>query len=205
KWGRRRPAAAALVAVVMVAGAALAWLGYRHFHDLEDYNRELEGKNTIISRNNFELRDRNMTISQQAHYLQIAYAATTRERHRAQKTLLEAIEATDRMLPDMGLSRVAHVSPLDKTRAAMVEEALQLCDRLIASQADDSRLRLLQAMTLQRSGYMLSLLQRYQEADDRFARALAVIQEYRRAAREGASPEDFAKVEAITHLDRGKL
>jgi tetratricopeptide (TPR) repeat protein len=199
KWARRRPAAAALVAVILGSGAALGWLGYRHFRNVEEYNRELEAKNLTITQNNADLEARHATITRQARDLETANTATTTERDRAEENLFGALDAVDRLLGVMGLSEVAHIPHIDRARAAFLEEALRVCDRLLAVQQDNPRLRLLQAGTLQRSGTILALLQRAKEADKRFEQALAVCRQHR------GSTGGLLKIEITTRLERGRM
>ena len=93
----------------------------------------------------------------------------------------------------------------DRARIAMLEQALIVCDKLLEGQKDNPRLHLMQAVTLQRSGTILSALARNKEAEERFDRALSIIQAH------GARPvapipgESFAKIEVITRQDRGRM
>jgi tetratricopeptide (TPR) repeat protein len=134
-----------------------------------------------------------------------ANAATIKERDRAEKNLLGALAAVDGLLNILNIDRLAQVPHIDRTQAAMLEKALAVCDQLLAGQENNPRLRLFQAFTLQRSGKILTLLRRYTEAEERFDRALAIL----RAPRPDPQPADaaveFAKLEAFTRLDRGKL
>ena len=204
-WARRRPAAAALLIVTLSATAALAALGYRHYRDLEDYNRELEGKNTTITRNVVDLEDRNATITRKSRDLEVANVATTRERDRAEHNLLGTLEAVDGLLSIAGVDRLAEAPHLNRTRAVMLERALQVCDKLLEGQADNPRLRLFQALTLQRSGTILSALSRNKEAEARFDRALAVIRGHRDDPVTPIPGASFEKVEVFTRLDRGRM
>ena len=202
---KRRPAAAALVVVILVASVALGILGYRHFSDLENYNRELEAKNTTITRNNFDLADRNATITQKSRDLEVANIATTRERDRAEHNLLGTLEAVDSLLTISGTDRLAVVPRIDRAQAAMLERALQVCDKLLEGQADNPRLRLYQAILFQRSGAILALLQRYDEAQKRFDRALDIARRTGGASAAAVPGASFEKIAALTHLDRGKM
>ncbi len=205
KWARRRPAAALLVVTVVAAGAALAALGYRHFRNLEDYNRELEAKSATIARDNVELEERNKTITQKSRDLEAANVATVKERDRAEKNLFGALAAVDGALGITGTDKLAQAPQIDRTRAAMLEKALEVCDRLTAGQEDNPRLRLFQALTFQRAGRILTLLRRYKDAEERFDRALAVLRDHRATARPDGPADGFVFVEALTRVDRGKL
>jgi serine/threonine-protein kinase len=204
KWARRRPAAAGLIVVTLAATAALAGVGYRYFRDLEEHARVLEDRNTTISRNVAELEERNATITQKSRDLELAGAATIKERDRAEENLAGALEAVDKLLSSMGLTRIAHVPHIDKTRAALLAEALRVCDRLLELQKDNPRLRMLQAMTLQRSGQILRQLQRFEESEKKHDQALAVLEELR-AAPGRFAPADILKVQAHTRMSRGSL
>ncbi len=205
KWARRRPAAAGLIVVTLAAGTALASLGYRYFHNLEKYNADLEAKNATISQHNIVLEERNTTITKRTRDLELANAATIKERDRAESNLSGTLAAVDGLLSMTGVDRLAQVPHIDRTRAAMLERALQVCDRLLAGQEDNPRLLLFKGLTLQRAGRILTLLQRYKEAEERLDRALAVLQEHRRNVRADTPAESFVMLEALTRLDRGKL
>jgi tetratricopeptide (TPR) repeat protein len=197
KWAHRRPAAAGLIVVTFAAAAALAGIGYRYFRDLED-------RNTTISRNVLELEERNATITQKSHALELANAATIAERDRAEENLVGALEAVDGLLSSMGLVHVAHIPHIDKTREKLLNEALRVCDRLLALQKENPRLRMLQAATLQRAGHILSLLQRYKEAEEKLDQALAGLAQVR-AAPGRFAPKELLKVESLTRMSRGSL
>ena len=197
KWARRRPAAAGLIVVTLAASAALAGIAYRYYRDLED-------SNSTISRNVLELEERNATIMQKSHDLERANAATIAERDRAEENLVGAIEAVDGLLSSMGLVGVAHIPHIDPTREKLLNEALRVCDRLLALQKENPRLRMLQAATLQRAGHILSLLQRYKESEEKLEQALAVLADLR-AAPGGFAPKEQLKVESLTRMSRGSL
>ena len=86
-----------------------------------------------------------------------------------------------------------------------------MCDRLLTLQKDNPRLRVFQAMTLQRAGHMLRLLQRFKEAEQKLDQALAVIAEMR--ADPGTVPAEnllkvaslALKVESLTRMSRGSV
>ena len=101
--------------MTLVAAAALAGVGYRYYRDLEDHALVLEDRNTTISRNLAELEERNATITLRTRDLELAGAATIKERDRAEENLVGALEAVDGLLSSMGLTRVAHVPHIDKT------------------------------------------------------------------------------------------
>ena len=168
--------------VILVASVALGVLGYRHFRDLENYNRELEAKNSTITRNNLDLEDRNTTITQKTQALEVANVTTTRERDRAERNLTGTLTAVDHLLGMAGVDRLARVPHFDRARIAMLEQALIVCDKLLEGQKDNPRLHLMQAVTLQRSGTILSALARNKEAEERFDRALSIIQAHGREA-----------------------
>lgn len=197
KWARRRPAAAGLVVVTLAATAALAGVGYRYYRDLEE-------RNTTIGRNVLELEERNATITQKSRALERANAATIAERDRAEENLVGALEAVDGLLSSMGLVRVAHIPHIDKTREKLLDEALRVCDRLLALQKENPRLRMLRASTLQRAGHILSLLQRYKEAEEKLDQALEVLADVR-AAPGRVAPKELLKVESLTRMSRGSL
>ena len=121
-WAKRRPAAAALVAVILLATAAFGVLAYRHFRNLDDYSRDLEAKNLTITKNNSDLEERNKTITQKSNDLVAANTATTRERDRAEDNLLGAVEAIDSLLGESGADKLAHVPHFDRTRRRLARK-----------------------------------------------------------------------------------
>ncbi|HEY2784764.1 MAG TPA: protein kinase [Fimbriiglobus sp.] len=191
KWARRRPAAAALLGGGIAAGAAFAWLSYHSYRNLEDYNRDLE--------------NRNNTITQQASALETEKHSTTHERDRAEHNLVAALAVIDKMLVELGLRTVAHVPHLDRTRAAMLDDALILCDRLAESQGEDPRLRLFQAFTLERSGTILLHLNRYKDAEDRFDRAVELLARIGPNDPPQVNVGSVRNLHALLHLERGRL
>jgi len=204
-WAKRRPAAAALALVIVLATASLAALGYRHYLATQQYNRDLEANNTTITQNNIDLEQRNVTITRQARDLETEKATTTFERDRAELNLVGTLDALDGLLNIAGIDPLLQAPRIDRTRIVLLQRALQVCDKLLEGQADNPRLRLFQAVTLQRSGAILALLQRYKEAQERFNRGLAIIQKHSGDFAAPIPAASLKKIETLTHLARGKM
>jgi serine/threonine-protein kinase len=189
KWARRKPALAALIALAAVGAGVLGGLGYGHLRAVEDHNRELGSLNRELERTNAEVvRERDETRAQ---------------RDRAEANLKHAGEAVDRMLVEVGLDRLGRTPHLDRTRVRLLESALGLYDRLLAVQEGDPRLLAVQAYTAERTGTILMALGRFDEARQRFDRALALLRQAGEDARPGF--RGLRRVQALIHTTRGLL
>jgi tetratricopeptide (TPR) repeat protein len=182
KWARRKPAWAAQIALAVGAAGAIAGLGYNHVRELERFNRDLERKNDEVRRERDETRV---------------------QRDRAEANLGNAVEAVDGMLVRVGLARLAHLPHIDRTRAALLADALTMYDRLLATQRDDPRLRVMMAYTYERSGSILLHLGRTDEARERFDRSLALLRGVGQDTPAGAIPETALRFKARAHSSLG--
>jgi tetratricopeptide (TPR) repeat protein len=184
KWARRRPAAAGLVAVSVLAAVGLGILGYRYLASLERHNRELTDLNERLA------QERDATVAQ---------------RQRAEANLVHAAEAIDEMLVHMGMSRVAGIPHIDRTRAKLLEDAVRVSDRLLAVQPTDPRARLMRAQTCIQSGNLHRQLGRFREADGRFGEALELLRALREEAPAEVPVATLRILQARAHAGRGTL
>jgi tetratricopeptide (TPR) repeat protein len=184
KWARRRPAAAALLAVSAAAVAGLLAFGYVRNRELERHASDLTAERDKVA---------------------AAHAESETQRERAEQNLEHAVGAVEQMLSRVGADRLGRVPLMDKTRTELLEDAERFFDKLLASQAGDPRLRALQAHTLERSGTVNLQLGRYGPALDRYDRALALLGELRAEAPEQVPADTLTKLEAAVRYDRGLL
>jgi hypothetical protein len=156
KWARRRPTAAALVAVSICAAIALATLGVRYYRTLERHNLELAKSAQDLAHERDEAR---------------------KQSERAESNLGSANDAIVQMLRRVGIERLVNTPFMDRTRADLLEDALRFFDRLLVTQAGDRRLLLQRAHTLELAGRVQFVLGRFARAQERYDEALVLTDE----------------------------
>jgi serine/threonine protein kinase len=127
KWARRRPAAAALLAVSMMAAAALLTVGLVYQSRLQRTNADLQ-QALIDVKNHRDVADRAREDAEQEH-------------RRAQAHLEKALEAVDRMLTRVGNERLAKVPQLAELRRQVLDEALEFYRGFLRLESDDPTVR----------------------------------------------------------------
>jgi serine/threonine-protein kinase len=181
KWARRRPAAAALVSVSLIASFAVAVLGARYYRALDRHNAELSKAAADLARERDEAR---------------------RQTERAEANLESANDAIEQMLKRVGLERLAGTPHMDRTRAELLEDALRFFDKLLAVQAGDPRLRLQRAHTLDLAGRVQFALGRYDRALEHYDAAIALIDELRGDQESPIPLQTQLWLQALVHNNR---
>jgi serine/threonine-protein kinase len=196
KWARRRPAAAALIAVTALAAVALAALGYRHQRSLEQHNRDLTEANQTVSRErDAAVKARNRTREALAAMISGVTSdalATQKELTAEQRTFLESVVpyyeelAAEPGEDRAGRERLAEVRfrlaairyrlGQRELAAVLFREAADHYRRLAADFADTPKYRSAQARSDTNRGIALRDLGRRAEAESAHYRALAVLE-----------------------------
>ena len=173
KWARRRPAAAALAMVCVLAAIALTIIGIRHNRMLERHNEEL-AKSAIDLAAQRDEKQRQAVL--------------------AELNLEAANDAIEQMLKRVGIDRLAAVPYMDRVRAELLEDAIKFYDKLLAAQAGDPRLRLQRAHTLELAARVHFALGRFAIAIDRYNEAQTIVDELR------ADADNNVKKATLLHL-----
>ena len=189
KWARRRPTAAALVVVSTMAAIALTGLGIRYYRALDRHNTELAQAATDLARERDEAR----------HQTNVA----DMERRRAEENLEHAMEAVDQCLTRVGLHGVKSVPYIEGARVNVLQDALAYCDKLLAIQPSNVRLRVLRAHTLEASASVLAELNRFNEALARYEEASKLIAELRRQADPELPTDRLRRIDGRLFNNRG--
>jgi tetratricopeptide (TPR) repeat protein len=189
KWARRRPAVAALVGFVFVTILGAVIFAGKYLNDLR------------VERDNVAAESQR--VREESEKVKLANATTEKQRQRAEDSLLSAVEAIERMLKRVAVHNLARMPLRDRKQVELLEDALALFDKLIASQDGDPRLRLAQAHTYELSGNLLVRLGRYDEAGGRFARAASLLGDLQ--ADEQIPGEALQRVEAAVHSGQSML
>ncbi len=136
-WVRRHPGWALAGALALAAPSLLAWREHRARNVIAD-------KNEAIERSAEELASALEQVTKQRD-------ATELERARAQDALEHAHEAVDRMLSRVGGEALVDTPRSEPVRRALLEDALELQERLLAEPVETRSQRARHAQTLHRS------------------------------------------------------
>lgn len=152
KWTRRRPAAAALllVSLLAVCGVTATALAY---------NRRLELENDRFLKE----RDAARKAEELARF----------QRKKALANLRQAMDAVDRFLTRVGETRTLFVERGEEARAAFFRDALEFCRKFVDEQRDDLEAVEEVGVTLMRQGKILRSLRRYEEAAKTYQETIA--------------------------------
>jgi serine/threonine protein kinase len=120
KWTRRRPTAAALLAVIAAALLALISVGVIYQGRLQRSNVQLEAQRDAAERAKSDLE---------------------REHQRAQVHLHNALQAVDRLLTHVGSERLAKIPELEETRQQILEDAIGFYRGLLRQEGNDPAVR----------------------------------------------------------------
>jgi tetratricopeptide (TPR) repeat protein len=120
KWARRRPATAALLAVILLAAASLLGLGLAYQARLRDANEQLAGALEEATR---------------------ATARAESEHTRAQAHLHRALDAVDRLYTKFSDAQLANLPQFARLREQLLQEALELHRGLLREESQDPAVR----------------------------------------------------------------
>jgi tetratricopeptide (TPR) repeat protein/tRNA A-37 threonylcarbamoyl transferase component Bud32 len=120
KWARRRPAAAALLAVSLLAVASLLGLGLAY---------------------QARLRESNVQLADALDRATLATARAESEHNRAQAHLHRALDAVDRLYHKFGDTQLANLPQFAGLREQLLQEALELHRGLLREESQDPAVR----------------------------------------------------------------
>jgi tetratricopeptide (TPR) repeat protein len=106
-----------------------------------------------------------------------AYGSEARERQRAQANLRTACNAVEQMLTRLGDERLRHVPQMEKVRAQVLQDALNLYQRLLQEQSTDPALRAETAKAYDCVGRVQDLLGRHSEALLAYRQSIRIYEE----------------------------
>jgi serine/threonine protein kinase len=195
KWCKRRPAAAALIAVSTLAvlggitGGAI-WADEEHRRAIE----EAELRKTAEEQQALAETERARAEEQKG-------IAET-QRARAEENLRDAERAVDTLLTRIGRERLENEPRMEKVRRDLLESALDFYKRFLEQHGDDPTLRA-QAGRAQRSvGDIRAMLGEPDPADQAYLRAITLFQGL---DKEFPSKPEYRQELALTLSNRGKL
>jgi tetratricopeptide (TPR) repeat protein/predicted Ser/Thr protein kinase len=156
KWCRRRPAAAALVAVstLLVLGLMLGGVGYARL-EKQRADFETERANEAV-----ELRLR-----------------AEAERHRAEEHFDDARDAVDQMLTRVSEERLAHEPRMEQVRRDLLNRAARFYERFLQRDQSSPEIRHDTARASQKVAYIRAQLGEQAGAEQGYRRALGLLEE----------------------------
>jgi serine/threonine protein kinase len=149
KWARRRPTAAALVAVCALATVSL-----------------------VVT-----LAVSNLRIGQEKDRADANYRLAETRRHAAEASLETALDAVERMLTRVGGQQLATVPQTEGLRRRLLEDALDLQRQLLDDHGADPAVRLRTGRGYRVLGTIYELRGDFKEAKAHYDRARAVLQQ----------------------------
>ncbi|MEM9381606.1 MAG: protein kinase [Planctomycetota bacterium] len=181
RWARRRPAAAALVAL----SAAVSIGGPLAFGFQERRARlDAEAQGRIIRDQRADLADRNDELASALAALEEALDEAREQRDkaiaeegRAGRNLDRAMRAVEGFLTRIGDEDLRDVPLVHELRARVLEEALAFYSELLQDQETSPGLRLETARAARRVGDVLAMLDRGDDAEEAFGRAIDLLVE----------------------------
>ncbi|MEM6673210.1 MAG: serine/threonine-protein kinase [Planctomycetota bacterium] len=188
RWTRRRPAAAALVALtaLVVIGGPLAFGFQQRKARLaaEAQGRIISGQRAELADKNTELADTNGELATTLDALQDALDeardqrdAAIQQEGRAGRNLDRAMRAVEGFLTRIGDEDLRDVPLVHELRGRVLEEALAFYTELLQDQQDDPALRLEAARAARRVGDVQAMLDRNDEAETSLRRAIELLVE----------------------------
>jgi serine/threonine-protein kinase len=154
KWVRRRPAAAALIAVSIAAAVSLVAVNFWYLGQLH------QAVDVAEQRRQDALRGQ---------------AEADAQRVRAEAYYDKALEVVDRLLTRVGQERLAKVPGFEEERRKLLEDALEFYKGFLQEKDNpDPRVRRETAHAYHRAGTLRRLLGRLDEAEASFQEALAL-------------------------------
>jgi tetratricopeptide (TPR) repeat protein/tRNA A-37 threonylcarbamoyl transferase component Bud32 len=157
KWGRRRPAAAALIGVICLGSILLAGV-------ITLYNQRLqEQRDYAQDQERIAKRERDAAVA--------AHLESEGQRQRAEAYFRKARAAVDQMLTEVGETRLANVPQMEPVRQRLLAEALRLYQEFAREKSDDPSLRAEAARAAARVGEIQKLLGHDTEADQAYREA----------------------------------
>ncbi|MBI5433029.1 MAG: protein kinase [Planctomycetes bacterium] len=168
-WANRRPAEAAAVAlgVLLFVGAPtlIAWREVRARGALEE-------KQVQLSNALGEARDANTALETKQRELTAAIGESERERDTAEANFRAAMEAVERMLTRVGDKVLQRVPQMELVRRDLLNDALEFCERFLAQNADDTKLRVETTMARVRVADIHASLGEYAKTHEELLRAV---------------------------------
>jgi len=167
KWVRRRPAAAASLAVSAVAVVTLLTLGGLWL-DVDRRAAEAKAKAAEdISRLEKERAEKEETLRKTAD----------EQRELAEKHFAQAMAAVDRMLTRVSEDKdlLAYEPHMEQVRRKLLEDALEFYQKLLEEKKGDPRVRFETAKAFLRVGEIRHALGRYVEAEDAMNQAVGLL------------------------------
>jgi tetratricopeptide (TPR) repeat protein/tRNA A-37 threonylcarbamoyl transferase component Bud32 len=165
KWARRRPALAALLATGVLGAAAVLTLSFLW---LDASRRAAEDRE-----------------QQQRAFADLEARKADKERElrqRAEERFLQAREAVDVMLSQVGQEQLAHEPRMEKIRRELLEKAMAFYERFLQAKGDDPSLRSEAGRAHLRVADIRVMLGQHAEAEGAYHRGLkyleALKQEY---------------------------
>jgi serine/threonine protein kinase len=215
KWARRRPAAAALLVLALLAPLVVTAVSVRAAVtvnrknvELTEAYQDLEAAQDDLKDKNAELADKNTALEDREKKLKVALAAEEKERRRAnqerekalqqekdaQDSFLQAQKAVEDLL-SLAQQRLRNEPGTEKVRRALLQDAVRMCQHFTdkPSATPASRYRAARAHRLMAD--MQAELKDNCAAERNYRKSLALYDQLQRLPRQPGAP-DYAS-EAI--------
>jgi serine/threonine protein kinase/tetratricopeptide (TPR) repeat protein len=183
KWARRRPAAAALVALSVLIAISLL---------------------VAVAWNNARLRRQTKLETERAETAERQRQATQRERERAEANFKLAFEAVSSTIGHIRNAQLTGTPQGEQTVRALLEDAQRFCQAFLQQKSDDPVVRRYTALIHRLNGDIRSRLGRLDLAEKDYGAAIALHEELIANETSPQSPESRQDL-ASTLLNRARL
>jgi serine/threonine protein kinase/tetratricopeptide (TPR) repeat protein len=209
KWARRRPAAAALLAVGILAPLIVLGVSLDYNVELNRLNQELDK----AARGERQKAEEAETQRADA-VLQKGLANRRRDeaeglrkiaehqRRRAEQNFRKAREAVKLLLTEVAQNELANVRLMEDVRQRLLARAVAFHKEFLEQQSADPSVRQDAGQSLVQLGDIYQLLGKYQEADDSYAQALV---RFRELIGQFPDEPDYRCDLAVAQLHHGQL
>jgi eukaryotic-like serine/threonine-protein kinase len=188
KWTRRRPAAAMLVAVSVLAVLSLSIGGVA---------LALHEMHIVETAHNLQIQAETARTAADAER-----AKAETQRRRAEDNFLDACRAVDEMLSRVGNQRLAHEPRMEQVRRELLQKAREFYEKFLNERGDDPQVQWQAARSSWQLGYIERMLGNPVKAEANYREAIERLDQV--VARYPANVryrEDLAQI----HEDRGSL
>ncbi|MBL8798334.1 MAG: protein kinase [Planctomycetia bacterium] len=209
KWVKRRPAAAGLLAVSVLALATI-FAGSLYFNvTLQSKNAQLdqlaEERRQKAEEAETE-RDRARASEEKAEFRRkqadALRAVAERQRQRAEQNFRKSREAVQQMLTEVGQNELAHVPLMEDVRQRLLAKAVAFHGEFLEKQSNEPEVRQQAGQAYQQVGNVYRMLGRFPDAEVAYRNSM---ERFEALTKEFPQEPDYRRDLALTYFDRGQL
>jgi tetratricopeptide (TPR) repeat protein len=167
KWARRRPAWAALIGVCVLTVVGILAGGIWHHLEIREALSRTAAAEKQAEKNADDAREN-------ANQAQINAEEVGRQRQRAEANFARARDAVDRMLTRVAEEDLADMPHMERTREALLADALAFYQDFFKEKGDDPAVRQDTARAYRRVGDLLVMLNKHDRAAEAYRQSLAL-------------------------------